>query len=286
MISLRALGVPLGVLSAALALAMLLPASGAAQQGDAGSLTIMLSANDGLRAQGMDYIVQQIDYFHRDGSRASARLFQKEFHWVPGDSRRGAVDGSLAVMFDEENGGTASVGTSAVGNAISRARATWAADACLAATPLGEVVYTGSDVTVFDGLVGGGTVGDPFAADIVAAGFNGDIAALFNPETVAFSVTFIFIDGAGVPTDVDGDGRMDTAHNEIYFNPSFDWTVNRTDAGTDIETTALHELGHALGLGHFGAPPQSVMNPVYGGVQRDLFPIDHAALCVVYSGTK
>lgn len=286
MISLRALGVPLGVLSATMALAMLLPASGAAQQGDAGTLTIMLSSNDGLRAQGMDYVVQQIDYFHRDGSRASARLFQKEFRWVPGDWRRGAADGALSVMFDESNGGTASIGTSAVANAIRRARATWAADVCLVGTPLGEAAYGGGDVTVFDGLAGTGKVGDPFAADIVVGGFNGDISALFGPDTVAFSVTFIFVDGAGVPTDMDGDHRMDTAHNEIYFNPKFDWTVNHNDGGTDIETTALHELGHALGLGHFGAPPESVMNPVYSGVRRDLFPIDHAALCVVYSAAQ
>lgn len=284
--NLRALGSSLGIPLAVLALSALLPAAGLAQQGDSGSLTIMLSSNDGLRAQGMDYIVQQIDYFHRDGSRASARLYQKEFRWVPADGRRGSKDASLAVMFDEANGGTPAIGTSAVSNAISRALDTWAADSCLSGTPLSEAVYTGGDVTVFDGLAGSGTIGDPFGADIVVAGFSQDISALFGPDTVAFSVTFIFVDGAGVPTDVDGDGRMDTAHNEIYFNPSFDWTVNRNDAGTDIETTALHELGHALGLGHFGAPPESVMNPVYGGVQRGLFPIDHAALCLVYGATR
>lgn len=284
--SLRALGFPLGISLVVVALALLLPAGGFAQQGDSESLTIMLSSNDGLRAQGMDYIVQQIDYFHRDGSRASARLYQNEFRWVPGDARRGSKDASLSVMFDESNGGTSGIGSSAVANAVRRAQETWAADSCLGKTPLYEAFYTGGDVTVFDGLAGTGTIGDPFGADIVAAGFNEDISALFGPETVAFSVTFVFVDGAGVPTDMDGDGRMDTAHNEIYFNPRFDWTVNRNEDGTDIETTALHELGHALGLGHFGSPPVSVMNPVYSGVQRDLFPIDHAALCLVYGSGK
>ncbi|HUF79421.1 MAG TPA: hypothetical protein VMR44_10950, partial [Thermoanaerobaculia bacterium] len=61
------------------------PAALFGQQGDEESLTVMLSSNDGLRAQGMDYVVQQIDYFNRDGSRSSARFFQQEFRWVPGD---------------------------------------------------------------------------------------------------------------------------------------------------------------------------------------------------------
>ena len=262
--------------------ALLAPASSFAQEGDPATLTIMLSSNDGLRAQGMDYIVQQIDYFRRDGSRASARLYAKDFGWIPGDTRRNADGANLDVLFDAANGSTGTTAAAAVGQSIDRARQTWGADECLAGTPLVKATHPGGDVTVFDGLVGDGTVGDPFAADIVVAGFPDGLDAVFGPDTLAFSVTFIFVDGDGVPTDMDGDGRLDTAHNEIYFNPAFDWTLDAEAAGTDIETTALHELGHSLGLGHFGAPPASVMNPVYAGVRRELLPIDHAALCVLY----
>jgi len=261
---------------------LLAPASSLAQEGDPATLTIMLSSNDGLRAQGMDYIVQQIDYFRRDGSRASARLYAKDFGWIPGDARRDADGASLGILFDGANGSIGTLASNAIGQAIDRARQTWAADECLAGTPLVKKANPGGDVTVFDGLVGDGTIGDPFAGDIVVAGFPQGLDAVFGPDTLAFSVTFIFVDGDGVPTDLDADGRLDTAHSEVYFNPSFDWTLDAEAAGTDIETTALHELGHSLGLGHFGAPPESVMNPVYGGVRRELLPIDHAALCVLY----
>lgn len=266
----------------AVGVGLLAPASSFAQEGDPATLTILLSSNDGLRAQGMDYIVQQIDYFRRDGSRASARLYAKDFGWIPDDTRRNADGSNLGVLFDEPNGSAGTIAAKAIGNAIDRARTTWSADACLASTPLVKVPYVGGDVTVFDGLAGDGTIGDPFAGDIVVAGFPTTIDAVFGRDILAFSVTFIFIDGNGVPTDVDGDGRLDTAHNEIYFNPAFEWTLDVDGSGTDIETTALHELGHSLGLGHFGAPPESVMNPVYGGVRRELLPIDHAALCVLF----
>ena len=41
-------------------------------------------------------------------------------------------------------------------------------------------------------------------------------------------------------------------------------------------------LVNNAGLGHFGAPPESVMNPVYVEMRRALFPIDRAALCIQY----
>jgi hypothetical protein len=34
-------------------------------------------------------------------------------------------------------------------------------------------------------------------------------------DTLAFSVTFIFVDDAGNPTDINGDGYLDTALNEV-----------------------------------------------------------------------
>ena len=45
---------------------------------------------------------------------------------------------------------------------------------------------------------------------------------------------------------------------------------------------ALHELGHALGIGHIGPPLTAIMNPIYAGVRTDLAPLDHAALCSVW----
>lgn len=260
------------------------PAALPAQEGGDGALTVMLSGNDGLRAQGMDYMIQQIDFFNRDGSRSSARFFQQDFRWVPGDARRGSSDAGLTFLFDGagHDGSSDGVSAAALTSALDRALATWGREACLEGVPLTEVLHDGGDVTVFDGLVGDGEIGDPFAADVVVAGFPSGMADFFGPDTLAFSVSFIFVDGTGEPTDVNGDRHLDTALNEIYLNPAFDWTLRADGAGFDLETALLHEVGHALGLGHFSPPPESVMSPVYSGVERLLRSIDRAALCVVY----
>ncbi len=264
-------------------LALLLPLSAFAQQGDPGTVTLMLASNDGLRAQGMDYIVQQIDFFSRDGSRSSARLFQQGFRWVPGDARRGSSDASLSYLFDGSWGdlGPGGISRQGVEDAVNRAVAVWSQDSCLDAVPLVDRGEATGDVTVFDFVAGAGGLGDPFAADLVVAGFQPGLDSVFDSNIVAFSVSFIFVDADGNPTDIDHDGHFDTAHNEIYFNENLDWSLHG-GSGFDVETTALHELGHALGLGHFGPPPTSVMNPVYEGIRRHLFPIDHAALCLLY----
>lgn len=275
-----------------LALLLAAPAAGFAQegtqQGGGDALTLMLSSNEGLRAQGMDYVLQQIDFFHRDGARASERWFQQEFRWVAGDPRRGADGPGLSYLFDASwpapaSGGVAGAAAEA---AVDRAMATWTRESCLADVPVRPVVHEGGDVTIFDFLAGAGGLGDPFAADVVVAGFPEGLAEVFGPDTLAFSVTFVFVDGSGEPTDLDGDRHLDTALNEIYLNPAVDWTAGSGapggGPGFDLETAALHELGHALGLGHFSPPPRSVMSPVYAGVQRGLHPIDRAALCVVH----
>jgi hypothetical protein len=68
----------------------------------------------------------------------------------------------------------------------------------------------------------------------------------------------------------------------------------------DIQSVAVHEDGHALGLGHFGGPnvnqpftlkpnlrvfdPEAVMNPFgLGGEKRALYGTDAAALRSLYS---
>jgi hypothetical protein len=111
-------------------------------------------------------------------------------------------------------------------------------------------------------------------------------------------ITWVFTGG-----DTDHDKSPDLVYVEQYFNAALTWTT--TDAQylnlsiLDIESVVLHEIGHALGLGHFGGPntrepfevqpnlkvfdPEAVMNPFYlGGEKRKLFPTDRAALRTLY----
>ena len=165
---------------------------------------------------------------------------------------------------------------------------TWDADKALKKLSLIKNPDPGIDATIFDEFFFG--VGDeaapgfPFFADIVNAGWY--TRALFDavaPPTggdfiLAFSVTFIFT----TPPDLNGDNYLDTALNEVYYNDNFAWSIG--PAAFDVETVALHENGHSLGIGHFGPPPAAVMNPAYAGVRRSPFPPDHAGMAAVFGG--
>ncbi len=153
---------------------------------------------------------------------------------------------------------------------------------------------SGADPDIFDSFFGFGGFGDPFLADIVEAGWlpPAFFEAAGGPGggngILAFSVSFIFTDGLGNPTDINGDNYLDTALNEVYYNDNFGspgprlgnpWVINGGLPGIDVETVGLHENGHSLALGHFGPPPNAVMNPVYAGIRQSPLPIDSAGMC-------
>ena len=128
--------------------------------------------------------------------------------------------------------------------------------------------------------------GGVFAADIVHAGWVP--AGIFPPNVIAVTFTFIFVDGAGNPTDIDNNQRGDVAWREIYYNDQFVWRIN---GDIDVETVALHESGHGLSQDHVGKlfqtisntefhfAPRAVMNAGYTGVQQVLTASDNAGHC-------
>ena len=73
---------------------------------------------------------------------------------------------------------------------------------------------------------------------------------------------------------------------DVFFNEGWTWSLTGDDLGTadyeiDIETVMLHELGHALGLGHED-DVEAVMNSYYTGINRDLYPDDEAGIVSLY----
>jgi hypothetical protein len=252
-----------------------------AQEGDPYTIQAINDANGVLKAQWMDLRVEQVEVLSVDQGRPSARLHRQPFRWVTNDARR-AADGNHLTYLVQQSGVSREAEA-----AVDRAMATWSADSCLGKALVVKRPDTGIDARIFDAHFGYGGYGDWRAADVVLGGwlppsFFDAVVTDGGHTVLAVSVTFIFVGPDGQPTDLDRDGFLDTAASEIYFNDGFDWTAGG-GKGFDVQTVALHELGHSLGIGHIGPPPTAVMNPVYAGVRPDLLSLDHAALCSAWA---
>jgi hypothetical protein len=270
---------------------------------------LMDAANKRLRARGLNVAIEEIQYFTIGQARPSNRIHAQEFRWVPDDPRRLAQGDDITHLIATNRATTASgLTTAQTTGAIGRALATWSANASLDNVDLIQRPYGGGDVTIFDELIDEveGTKfddfprqpGNPFEADIVNAGWwpRDYFETAGGPGggrgILAFSVTFVFQNPDGTPSDINGDGRLDTALNEVYYNDTFGdrkddrsgnpWGINILLPGIDVETVALHENGHSLGLGHFGPPPDAVMNPVYAGIRQVPLSPDEAGMKAVW----
>jgi len=291
-----------------LAAVLVLTGAFAAGSGGAGQATspgVLAQVNDQLAAMGLSVRAESIEFFTIGQGRPSNRIHAQPFRWVPNDPRRAAQGTDITYLVDQSDGATASGLTNAqTETAIDRSLATWDAEKCLSGVDIVKRADSDADPDIFDFLATDppgtfGALGNPFLADITEAGWlpRAFFEAVGGPGggrgILAFSVTFIFTESDGSPTDIDGDNRLDTALNEVYYNNTFGdpaddrvgnpWGINVPLPGIDVETVAFHENGHSLGLGHFGPPPSAVMNPVYAGINHDADPADHSGACAVWS---
>lgn len=65
--------------------------------------------------------------------------------------------------------------------------------------------------------------------------------------------------------------------NDIVFNDAQTWSVSGGDY--DVETVALHEMGHVVGLDHSST---GIMQAYYGGIQRSIDADARAGFYVLY----
>lgn len=229
---------------------------------------------------------------------ANDREKQLTAQWVPGDVRRDADGNNLTyIIFDPfapANFGTADQIDSTP--AIDASFETWNSVKNRSKLNIVKRPNTNSNPSFILG-------GNPFLADISEIGFlPGIFFELFiGPGTsvnvLGVTITFIFVDDDGNPTDINNDGFDDVALKEVWYNDDFQWTTNSGEVSNtviDIETVALHENGHALGFGHFGkisvtnnnnklhVSPRAVMNAIVLGTQRDLLGTDKASYRSIY----
>jgi len=272
---------------------LLVPTAAVAQAGygDPAVLAKMQEINRQLCAQGLNLAVEAIEFFTIGGERPSARIHQQGFRYVPNDSRGTARGTDITYLVDQSRGATATgLRSDQTEEAIDRAMTTWGRDKSLKKVNLRKKDYAGEDPAFYAFLRRIVKNSGPlYLADIIHAGWwpKGFFDFVFGygggDSILAFTVTFIFIDGSENPTDVNGDHYLDTAFTEIYYNNNFLWGVDvDLPQGIDVETVALHESGHALGLGHFGPPPVAAMNEVYGGKRQTPLPIDDAGLFTLW----
>lgn len=80
-------------------------------------------------------------------------------------------------------------------------------------------------------------------------------------------------------------GAGGTIAGDMHFNRSTSWIDDPNDLSAagdfDFYTVALHEIGHALGLGH-SDHPDAVMHADYGGSRRTLHADDIAGIVALY----
>lgn len=259
----------------------------------------MDAVNAVLASEGADYRVAIAEWIAGPGSdEAGNTIVQKDVgnkqltaDFVPGDERRtwSANGGnSLTYAIDETldavpfGGGLTGAQTDA---AIMSAMSTWDGVTCsalnLTRNSAGSVDL--GFIAASNGLGGSFAV----AGDVQHAGFR-DLDFAGGVLGVAF--TLIFTEG-GVATDIDGNGKADVAFREIYYDPSWVWSLDGLLGTVDVESIALHEAGHGLSQAHFGnisirnngsfkASPRAVMNAFYsGGSQTELLGTDNGGHC-------
>ena len=252
------------------------------------------SINDALADQGASYRVHTLEWIApNDADEAGTTVIAKDvgnkqltFDFVPFDARRapwsgptGGPDDDITYAVDTFAPQASNLPLAVSEAAIDRAMGTWDAAQC-SDLPITKIpLPPGVDV----GAAAGGFI----VGDINHGGWLG-----LPPGVLGVTITFGFCAPCAptpVFTDIDGNGKGDTAFRDIFYSSGFFWADDGV-SNFDVETVALHEAGHGLSQAHFGsiqiknngnvqASPRAVMNAIYLGPFRNLAGTDNGGHC-------
>jgi hypothetical protein len=276
----------------------------------------LAAMNDQLRSAGVTHVaVDRAELLiHADGygDQATTIVANDRTHllsslFVENDPRRGGspdisylVDQSDGIALGFNNLGAVVLLSNAVTEReLDASVAAWNGPGCNGPA-LVKVADTGADPDLVDGILLGNLalIGTPFVdvthAGWLPAGFFNLVLPNGSSFILAVTFTFIFVDNDGNPTDLDRNRRADVAFREIYYNRGFPWGTGGNPNNVDIQSVAIHEFGHGLGLAHFGKlffkqtgqlqfAPKAIMNAAYAGEDRTIRGTDNASFCHIWA---
>lgn len=169
-----------------------------------------------------------------------------------------------------------------------------------------QVGLGGNENPVADITFGGWVPNDYFVATGLAPAFAGALPIVWDATDGSLVWGLDALDPTRAFADINSDGKVDVFAFEIYFNQDGNYAVYPDDTGgtlgtIDLETVVLHELGHALGMDHFGRTKvildeegnlvdlvvnqasANLMNTNAYYVNREVSGSDRASFCGIYA---
>lgn len=214
--------------------------------------------------------------------------------WVPNDPRNNGFGAAVPYWIDNTELGTSSgMSEEATFNALTSTMSTWDAVTCSGGLDIPFLGISGFDIGLVQFQTGFGGSGLAIRGAIAHAGIlPADFFETVLGSSNVLGVTFTF---TYTGSDIDGNGKGDTALSEIYINDGFNWQDEPNDVlGNgiyDFETVVLHEVGHGLSQAHFGTAfrdggkgglhfsPAALMNAGYTVGRREIANTDEAGHC-------